>query len=250
MEGTASNRSLERGLAILRCFKPGLGALGNAEIVERTGLPKATVSRLTKTLVNSGFLRREPTTNAFKLSFSVLSLAHAVMLDSRVAHEALPLMEQFGVEKSVNVGLSTADGLDMVYLHVVHGDPERHFSRIEPGHRKAIEANAIGRAYLGGLSVDQYQKTLEQIKARHESGWPEIAQQIDLARRQVESLGYCARTWDHGTQSVAMPLVLHEGAFVINVSFSTKVYSAEAVAAELAPRLLEIGVEIKRRCRQ
>ena len=40
------NRSLQRGVAIIRVFKPGLSLLGNAELAERTGLAQSTVSRL------------------------------------------------------------------------------------------------------------------------------------------------------------------------------------------------------------
>ncbi|MEI7565004.1 MAG: helix-turn-helix domain-containing protein, partial [Burkholderiaceae bacterium] len=40
-----TNRSLMRGMEILRCFKPGMSLLGNSEIAERTGLPPSTISR-------------------------------------------------------------------------------------------------------------------------------------------------------------------------------------------------------------
>ena len=49
-----ANRSLERGIEILRSFRPGSELLGNAEIAERTGLSRSTVSRLTQTLVGVG----------------------------------------------------------------------------------------------------------------------------------------------------------------------------------------------------
>jgi hypothetical protein len=37
---TLLNRSLERGLAILDCFRPGSGLLAHRDIAERTGLPR------------------------------------------------------------------------------------------------------------------------------------------------------------------------------------------------------------------
>jgi hypothetical protein len=45
-----------RGLEVLRAFTPTEGLLGNGELVERTGLPKPTVSHLTHTLTKLGYL--------------------------------------------------------------------------------------------------------------------------------------------------------------------------------------------------
>jgi DNA-binding IclR family transcriptional regulator len=52
--------ALARGLDILRPFQPGAGPLGNHEIVEFTGLPKPTISRMTYTLIKIDDLNRLP----------------------------------------------------------------------------------------------------------------------------------------------------------------------------------------------
>jgi len=48
--------ALGRGLQLLDCFRSAERFLGSQELVERSGLPKATVSRLVRTLVNYGYL--------------------------------------------------------------------------------------------------------------------------------------------------------------------------------------------------
>ena len=48
--------TLARGLSVLRAFRGDDDGLANAEIARRTGLPKATVSRLTHTLTQLGYL--------------------------------------------------------------------------------------------------------------------------------------------------------------------------------------------------
>ena len=48
-----ANRSLERGIEILRAFRPGSELLANGDLAERTGLSRSTVSRLTQTLVGA-----------------------------------------------------------------------------------------------------------------------------------------------------------------------------------------------------
>ncbi|WP_027818491.1 helix-turn-helix domain-containing protein [Paraburkholderia bannensis] len=48
--------TVERGLEVLRDFRAAREPLSNAEIGRRTGFPKATVSRLTTTLIAEGYL--------------------------------------------------------------------------------------------------------------------------------------------------------------------------------------------------
>lgn len=248
LDTMSPTRSLQRGLAILRCFRPGLGALCNMDLVERTGLPKATVSRLTKTLVNNGFLRRVAGSNEFRLSYSVLSLAHAVMLDSQVAHEALPLMQDLGQSGAINVGLSVRDELDMVYLHVVYGDPSRDARRIEPGHRKPLEVNAVGRAYLAALQEDERNALLHRCAVRHPQGrWQRIAQELERAFQTYGQQGYVSVIWNEATESIAIPLVLTEGIFVANVSFNINDYSHDEAVRRFVPALRQLGRVLEER---
>ena len=45
------NRSLQRGIELLRVFRPGSDLYGNGELAERTGLSRATVSRLAQSTI-------------------------------------------------------------------------------------------------------------------------------------------------------------------------------------------------------
>src|SRR5882757_3523955 len=58
-EGTADRQfvmALARGLDVLGAFRRGEPRLGNQELAERTGLPKPTISRITHTLTQLGYL--------------------------------------------------------------------------------------------------------------------------------------------------------------------------------------------------
>ncbi|REN10403.1 MarR family transcriptional regulator, partial [Mycobacterium tuberculosis] len=50
--------ALARGLALLRVIGMASAPIGNRELADTTGIPKATVSRLTATLVSAGYLRQ------------------------------------------------------------------------------------------------------------------------------------------------------------------------------------------------
>src|SRR4051794_38016917 len=100
------NRSLERGIEVLRAFRPGTDLLGNGELAERTGLSRATVSRLCHTLLDSGFLERDRSARAWRLAAPVLSLAHAMRSGSPVLKAASPLMRAEAEKRRINVGLA------------------------------------------------------------------------------------------------------------------------------------------------
>src|SRR3954467_144941 len=92
IKADAQNRSLERGLEILKAFRPGAGVMGNGDIAERTGLPRSTVSRLTQTLMNAGMLDYDRSKRAYRLGAANLSLALGVKLGNPVLQIAMPLM--------------------------------------------------------------------------------------------------------------------------------------------------------------
>ena len=90
---------------VLRAFRPGLEILGNGEIAERTGLSPSTVSRLTQTLVDSGWLQHDARLRGYRLAAPVLSLAHAMRTGSRWLQVAAPLMHEVAVQHRISTVL-------------------------------------------------------------------------------------------------------------------------------------------------
>ena len=130
-----ANRSLERGVEILRAFRQGSELLGNGELAERTQLPKSTVSRLTQTLVGLGMLQTETAVRAYRLAPAVLSLAHAMRTGSRVLTVAAPLMRLLAERERINVGLAAADRDEMVYLESIRYARRVAFRSVVSGQR-------------------------------------------------------------------------------------------------------------------
>lgn len=58
--------TLARGLQLLQAFSVDRPVLTNAELVQRCGLNKATVSRLAFTLIELGYLRRQGPRSAMR----------------------------------------------------------------------------------------------------------------------------------------------------------------------------------------
>src|SRR5260370_26299626 len=101
----AFNRSLLRGIEILRAFRPGVDLLGNSELADRTRLPRATVSRLTQTLTSAGLLDHDRRRRAYRLGAPVFRFAPAMRLGAPVFAVAAALVRELSAKSPIKVGL-------------------------------------------------------------------------------------------------------------------------------------------------
>jgi DNA-binding IclR family transcriptional regulator len=222
MGRSASNRSLQRGLDILRAFKPGSEALGNGEIAERTGLSRATASRLTQTLVDAGWLQHDAAERAYRLAAPVLSLAHAMRGGSCWLQAAAPLMREVAVAQRINVGLATADRDEMVYLESVRYNRRPSLRTVVAGQRVPMELTSLGLAWLAAACPERRAALLALFRSRREPGsWQRLARSILRAQRDVETRGYCAASWQPEVFAVAAPLLVPgQPVHALNMSIS------------------------------
>lgn len=238
-----ANRSLERGIEILRAFRPGSELLGNGELAERTGIPKATVSRLTQTLVGAGLLQAESARRAYRLAPAVLSLAHAMRTGSRVLAVAAPLMRSVAERERLNVGLAAPDRDEMVYLASIRYAKRVALRTVVSGQRVPMELTSLGRAYLACASELELAALMAAFGRRRRKQWNELKADIERAIRHVKEHGWCAASWQPEVVAVATPLITTDACYVLNMSLSTT-EPADAVARRLAPKLLALQAEV------
>ena len=217
---TPGSQSLERGLRILRTFRHGVDSLTNADIAERTGLVRPTVSRLCRSLVDSGFLEFDRQQNAYRLSVASLSLALSFRSTEPELDVALPLMRELAQSRKVNVSLATADQLEMVYVETVRFSRQGVFRHQAAGSRIPIAVTSLGRAYLAGMPALQRQCLLEKMQSAQGKDWPKTQEQLQQALQQFELSGFCYTQWQPGMGSVASPIQSPSGrTYAIHISY-------------------------------
>lgn len=238
-----ANRSLERGIELLRAFRPGSTLLGNAELAERTGLSRSTVSRLAQTLVGVGMLQADPRTRAFRLAPAVLSLAHAMRSGSTLLALAAPLMRSTAEAHRVNVGLATADGDEMVYLESIRYNRRPTLRAVVSGQRVPMELTSLGRAWLAGAPAADRKALLSHFRQVRGRQWKTLGPEVAAAIRSVAANGWCAAAWQPEVVAVAAPLVVDRNLYALNVSVSTA-DDLQETAAELSAALLALKAGI------
>jgi DNA-binding IclR family transcriptional regulator len=244
-QNSKTNRSLIRGIEILRCFKPGMGLLGNSEIAERTGLPPSTISRLTQTLVLSGFLEHDPVRQAYRLAPTVLCLGHAFKTGSTEIKRAEPLMRKASEKLKLNVGLAVADRLEMVYLESIRYTKNIALRTVAAGQRVPIERTSLGRAWIAKLDLESRRQILLELKNQQIKNWTQIEKEIDEAIESMSNKGYCVATWLPEISAISTSVQLLNGSYA-SLNLSTP---AESKLNELlesyTPALFELKDKIE-----
>jgi DNA-binding IclR family transcriptional regulator len=206
-------------MALLRAFRLGVTVLTNAELSLRTGLPRPTVSRLSRSLVDGGFLAYDHDQNGYRLSSICLSLALSFRTANRALDIALPLMRGLAEGRKINVGLAVLDGTEMVYLDSVRLSRLGVFRRLVAGSRIPAAHTALGRAYLAKMPTTERNSVMKKLAVEEGSRWPAVQREIQAAMRCVKQDGYCWAYWQPSIVAIAAPIQEPTGRrYALNVS--------------------------------
>jgi DNA-binding IclR family transcriptional regulator len=211
--------ALARGLEILSAFRVKDGALGNSDLAERTGIPTATVSRITHTLTRAGYLTYNPKRENYDLGPMALSLGFVALRRLDIRAIARPLMQKLADEGNVNVGLGIRERRSMLYIATCEG-PGLIGLRLVSGSRMPITTSAMGRAYAAVLDDASRRALYEELRPFCGDDWQEILKDFEIARNEFAERGFCTSigSWQKEINGAATPLVLPEGGiYVMNL---------------------------------
>lgn len=242
--------ALSRGLEVLRAFRPGEVVLGNQEIAERTGLPKPTVSRLTHTLCELGYLTSSRRAGGYQLGPGVLALGFAMIAGLDVRERARPLMEDLAEYSGASVALGARDRMSVVYLDLCRG-AETVTLRLTLGSRVPLMTTAIGRAIVTALPEEEQERLLHAARAREPDDFPRIEAGIVRARREIAERGFCTSfgDWRRDVHAVGVPLRSIDGEqlYGLNCGGPSFTLPPERLTDDLGPRLVRVAEALSAR---
>ena len=247
LDGPVSG-SLLRGLEILAAFRSGGGRLGNTELAVATGLPRATVSRLTRGLLEAGYLDYDPASKRYQLRPRVLTLGFSLLSNLPILPIAHEHMLRLAKASGCTISLAAPDGSEMIYLDRCSGESLPYF--FSTGSAIETARTASGRAYLAALSTDLRNDALSQLRPHYPDDWDEISQGIEGAITDVSVRGFCLvdNTWRRGIRALAAPLVSRDLQTIFAVSCVTATHSIdmENFVGQWGPALVHLADELRR----
>jgi DNA-binding IclR family transcriptional regulator len=166
-----------------------------ADLALRTGLPKASLHRLCRQLVEQGALDR--TDHGYRLGFRMFELGSQVVAPGRLRTITVPYMAELHTATGCAVNLSVLSGGRLMVLNAISGRATLRYALV-PGRVLPILGTASGKSLLeraptevrdaafavAGRSV----RALERELALHEVGTP-------------------ARAWEEGAlRAISVPI--------------------------------------------
>ncbi len=243
--------ALERGFRVLHSFAPGVAALSHQQIMRATGLPKATVSRVTQTLVGLGYLDASHADGRFRLTAKTLDVGRIYLSNIDVRAIARPLMAELAEYTRATVNLGVRSGDHIVVVETCRTDAAVVSVNVSIGFQFPILQTAIGRAYIAGLVPSERTaavKALRPTAAAHE--WKALQARVAEAAEAYDTHGFCTLwgEWRQGVNSVAAPIRtgLYGEPYSINCAGPAPHLDPASLTTDVGPRLVHIVREVER----
>jgi IclR family transcriptional regulator, acetate operon repressor len=196
---------LARVFAILDTFKTGEPQMSLAELTVRTRIPKPSLYRITRDLVEAGILERCP--GGFCLGIKVFELGELVNSPRQLRDAALPYLEELYEITHEVVNLGVLSGTDVLYYAKIAG----HKGMVLPtrvGGRWPAHATALGKVMLAFAPQHNLRRVLasglEQMTPYTITDPRRLLRQLEDVRR--EGVAYDLEESKLGVVCVAAPV--------------------------------------------
>jgi len=167
------------------------GSAGIHEISTMTGFPPSTVHRIVSTLMATNYMRQDPYTKRYSLSFRFLELGSQVRKQFNLVSIARPHLERLMAEAKESVNLAVQDGDSVVYLDCVQSNYSMLQLFTKPGARVPLYATAVGKMFLSRMSASDLKAYLKRTQLTLNTPYTRIEPaQIIEDLKQIRLQGY------------------------------------------------------------
>jgi IclR family transcriptional regulator, pca regulon regulatory protein len=240
--------ALGRGLALLDCFIDQPGPHSLIELSRRVGLGMPTCLRLIRTLEEAGYVRQDPATKRYRLSWKMLQLHDVTSSILDYADVARPHLEDLASAVGESTGMAVLDDTEVRYAIRI-SSARIVAANIPPGSVFPPHATALGKVLLAALPPE----VVRQLARRRpfERFTPTTITSVDdllLELGVVAEQGFAVSNeeWEPGLRSVAAPVHSRDQRAVaaVCVTVVRPGVSICAMERDLLPSLLDTAEAI------
>jgi IclR family mhp operon transcriptional activator len=235
------NRSLGRGLKMLAILNTG-GEHRVASLARAVKLPRSTAFRILCTLVEEGFVRRDPANDTYHPTAMVQALSDGFDGTARLVQVAEPLVNALGKELIWPVNLATLSGTSVLLRQTTDAISPLAVVRYSAGYRAPLLDRASGLVLLA-FSDRPQGRMLIDLLYRLDAPEPPSVDRTDAERliADVRSLGFsCVHRPSQSSErsSLSVPvLAVGDTLAALSVRFARSAVTQQVIMERFLPAL-------------
>jgi DNA-binding IclR family transcriptional regulator len=242
------SKIIDKGLRILSLFTPETTSMTLKEITGRTRINPTSTFRFVETLVQLGYLKKDPKTKVLKLGPMALVLSHNIIKSFDILQIIKPHIDEAFDRHNVSIDSAIVEEGRLVLLYRREAKDTLTFAL--PLLSPHIHCSALGKAYLAGLPEDALSEVLDGLKLTRRTPFSLTSRAAVLSDvRKTREKGYAVNNEEYvlGLISIGAPLINEDGVVIGAVSFdvSTVQFTVAEAEKRLGPAVLKLVKEIR-----
>lgn len=153
--------SLRTALRLLNLFSVDEPELQLQDIAARLEIGQSTAFRLVHTLMEEGFVIRDPSTKSYRLAASVLAMGHTIITKVDLCHQSIDILENLAKNTGETAHISVLKDDQALYLLKIDSSNPVHLLS-HAGKRNPIHCTSTGQILLAYQTDSIINKVLER----------------------------------------------------------------------------------------
>ena len=211
-------QTVERALAVLRCFETGEGEIRLSDLAQRTGLTASTTHRLVRALCVGGVLMQNPVSERYALGPALVVLGRRA--EEGLGYDrALPALRALAESTGESVNLGIRSGSEVLVVLDVPSSAPLRFAQ-PAGARVPIHTSAMGKCLLAFSDHPEGEvAALPELAALTDRTITARDRLMDELR-DVRARGWALNDEERipGVRAVAAPVLRRDGSVVAAVA--------------------------------
>jgi len=218
-------QSVERAIAIFRCFTEEKPDLRLKDIAGELGLNKSTVHGLLNTLKHYDFLQQDEETQKYRLGLAFLDISSRILNSMDIRMVAHSIIRDLCAKTDETIHLVVMEGTDVVYIDKQEPCQSiRLFTSI--GMRYPAYVTGVGKAIIAYKPSNDWMKYLPPKLTRLTANTITDFQTMLEHLAQIRQRGYALDKEENleGLSCVAAPILDHHNQVIAAISISGPSY--------------------------
>jgi DNA-binding IclR family transcriptional regulator len=228
---------VEKAFRVLEAMSAAGAPMTLMDITKQTALPKPTVFRILRTLIELGFVDQDQLRRRYDLTLKLYNLGRGNGYDD-IRQDALPIMQALHARFDETVNLGVLQGGQVLYIHYIETTKSVRW-QVRPGVRDPYYCTALGRAIAAYLPERRRRRLLETVPILpRTAATPTDAAAVERILEETAARGWASDDQENDNEVVCLGIPLFEaGQVVAGISITvvrsrmTPALRAEIIAA-------------------